>query len=123
MRQLTSHKVPVLNALNEAIEIEVLDEPGPGNACHVYQLSYAENPHDFTTISFQKGPVAEVGVNGVSIEALLAICEDRLAGFQSGPFACTPNAVALDHVRRAMSELRSRTETRIARGVEGTNQL
>jgi len=34
-RQLTSHKV---NGLNEALLVNVLDEPGQGNACHEYQV-------------------------------------------------------------------------------------
>ena len=36
MRELTSHKV---NGLNEALKIEVRDEPGAGNACHYYHVS------------------------------------------------------------------------------------
>lgn len=35
MRTLTDHKV---NGLNEALDITVLDEPGQGNANHVYRI-------------------------------------------------------------------------------------
>ena len=37
-------------------------------------------------IRFQNGPIAEAGVNGLTHEALLAVLEDRLVGFQSGPY-------------------------------------
>jgi hypothetical protein len=33
---------------------------------------------------FQNGPIAEVGVNGVTHEVLLAIVADRLRSFQKG---------------------------------------
>jgi hypothetical protein len=60
-------------------------------------------------------------VNGVSNEALLAIVEDRLQGFQSGPFACRENAVALTKLQESMMWLQKRTRERMARNVEGTN--
>ncbi len=117
MRKVTSHKV---NGLNEDLDIEVIDEPGQGNACHVYQISYCLNP--MCRVQFQNGPVKEFGINGISNEALLAIVEDRLLGFQSGQFACRENAIALTKIQEAMMWLQKRTRDRIARGVEGTNQ-
>lgn len=130
MRNLTSHKV---NGLNEAIDIDVLDEPGQGNACHEYRISHYVGQAPVigdltctiksTTISFQNGPIAEAGVNGISNEALLAIVEDRLSGFQSGSFSCRENAVALTKVQEAMMWLSKRTLDRLRRGVEGTNKI
>ena len=64
---------------------------------------------------------AEEGVNGVSNEALLAIVEHRLQGFQSGDYACRENALALTQVQQAMHWLHHRTRERVARGVEGTS--
>ena len=130
MREINTHKV---NGLNEAIHIQVLDEPGQGNACHVYQIELV--PTDLPGVQpqrgiiancyilFQNGPIAEAGVNGVSNEALLAIVRDRLECFQSGAYACKENAEALAGVLHAMEQLRQRTEGRLARGVEGTNQV
>lgn len=137
-RELTSHKV---NGLNEALKIQVLDEPGAGNACHRYHVTTVEYPppiggnmppgdlqkamsmqkcvHD---IQFQKGPLQESGLNGISNEVLLAIVEDRLLGFQSGEFACRENAVALTKIQEGMMWLQKRTLDRMKRGVEGTNQ-
>ncbi len=134
MRELTSHKV---NGLNEALKIEVVDEPGSGNACHLYRISgfnTATNgsdpfvarhgsPADYSTVLFQNGPVQEVGFNGISQEALLAIVEDRLKCFQDGPYACRENAVALTKIQEAMMWLMKRTRDRMARGVEGTHAV
>ncbi len=71
---------------------------------------------------FQDGPIKEAGVNGVMDENLIAIVIDRLKGFQAGPYACIPNAVALTALEGALEALQSRTKDREARGVEGTHQ-
>ena len=73
-------------------------------------------------IMFQNGPIKEFGVNGLTQEALLAIIIDRLRCFQSGPFACHDNEIALDYCKEALFTLQKRTRERIARGVEGTNK-
>jgi len=121
MRLLTDHKV---NGLNESIIIAVLDEPGQGGACHHYQLQLERGNGLIQTVDeihFQNGPIKEVGVNGISQEALLAILIDRLKGFQGGEFSTKENAVALTHLETAMLWLHKRTRDRLARGVEGTN--
>jgi len=139
VRELTSHRV---NGLNEAVYIGVMDDPGASNACHEYDLAPlvvvpltdeessegvtrhrvpVESAH--VVIRFQNGPIAEVGVNGVSNESLLAIVEDRLLGFQSGQFACRENAIALTKIQEAMMWLAKRTRDRMARGVEGRNVI
>ena len=133
MREITHHK---LNGLNDALRIEVLDEPGPGNACHHYKITGFNSstnksdpfvarygsPAEHSTVLFQNGPIQESGINGVSNEALLAVLIDRMQGFQSGPFACRDNAIALTHLEEALMWLQKRTRDRLARGVEGTNQ-
>lgn len=131
MRELTSHKV---NGLNEDLRIVVCDEPGQGNACHEYAILFHDEQYDAERsplsdkfgrnciIGFQNGPIAEFGVNGISNEALLAIVEDRLQGFQSGQFSCRENAVALTKLQECMMWLQKRTRDRLDRGVEGTNQ-
>jgi hypothetical protein len=74
----------------------------------------------YCDIHFQEGPVQEAGLNGISNEALLAVVEDRLKGFQSGKFSCRENALALTHLQEAMHWLHHRTHERMQRGVEGT---
>lgn len=121
MRELTSHKV---NGLNESLVIGVVDGPGHGNACHEYRIEYAQNGQacNVCEIHFQDGPIVETGINGISNEALLAVVEDRLLGFQSGQYACRENAVALTKLQEAMMWLQKRTRDRMFRGVEGMNQ-
>ena len=122
-REITEHKV---NECNEALTIEVRDEPSDGSACHVYVIRW-DSPHlalgeDTVTLRFQNGPIKEVGTNGITQEVLLAIVADRLIGFQSGTFACDENEQALTHVRAAQYSLQSRTKRRVAAGVEGTHE-
>lgn len=124
-RHLTSHKV---NGLNDRIQIRVQDDPGAGGANHRYCLYVPNDAFNeelnaslVTEISFQNGPISEAGVNGISNEALLAIVEDRLKGFQSGQYACRENALALTHIQDAMHWLHHRTRERMQRGVEGTS--
>ncbi len=132
MRKLTDHIVEG-DSVNHQLRITVLDEPGAGNACHAYEIKGADysgnasNPNDFFSskddeiILFQNGPIKEVGVNGVTHEALLAILIDRMRGFQAGQYACRDNAVALTHLEEALMWLQRRTRERIKRGVEGTH--
>ncbi len=124
-RKLTDHKV---NGLPETLVIDVLDEPGQGGACHQYSISFGEDAQGKTAmgnvahINFQNGPIKEAGVNGVTQEALLAITIDRLRSFQKSPFSSKENACALTHCEEALMWLQKRTNDRLARGVEGTNQ-
>ena len=118
-RELTAHQCGA--GMDEAIGVVVLDKPGPGNASHFYAiLSSGTQPP--IHIHFQEGPVAEVGPNGISCEALLAIVKDRLDGFQAGDYACEENAIALDGVERALAAMHFRTGARAGAGVEGTSQ-
>lgn len=118
MRELTSHKV---NGLNDKLKVTAVDEPGPGNASHVYDVEPTVGNAKGLRIEFQNGPMgADTPPNGLSNEALLAVVEDRLKGFQSGPYACRENALALTHIQDAMHWLHHRTRERMARGVEGT---
>lgn len=101
--------------------VHVLDEPGPGNACHEYTVRACEDGAEFGYVRFQKGPVKEEGVNGCHQEDLLAIVIHRLRGFQAGEFRCRENALALTKIEEALHWLQSRTQGRQARGVEGMN--
>lgn len=121
MRQLTDHKV---NPANDQITIEVLDEAGPGGANHHYSLCLdigaGATILEFCELRFQNGAIAEAGVNGITHESLLAVVCDRLRAFQSGPYACRENALALTKIEEAMHWLHYRTRGRMARGAEGT---
>jgi hypothetical protein len=120
MRKLTDHK---LNGLNDALEITVLDERGPGNANNEYEIGIVPpyNGSTKTRILFQNGPILEAGFNGISNEALIAVVIDRMRGFQSGQYSCRENAIALTNLEQALMWLQKRTRDRLARGVEGTS--
>ncbi len=134
MRKIIEHKV---NPANDTLSVQVDDAPGSGGASHLYTIAgfdTASNPSDpfverygsgakHSTVLFQNGPIAEVGVNGVTHEALLAIVADRLRSFQAGPFACKANACALTHIEEALHWLQQRTIERMRRGVEGTSTV
>jgi hypothetical protein len=132
VRELLGH---IVNEVNDKLRIRVLDEPGSGGAHHLYVISGFDpdrNPSEKhlqecepfgVPVLFQNGPISEVGVNGITHEALLAILIDRLGMFQAGPFACFENGVALDCLRQAQNALLLRTRKRMERGVEGTHEV
>jgi hypothetical protein len=134
MRKITDH---IINPANDKLNIEVTDEPGAGGANHRYEVTGFDTSsnkshtdkdgysasYSRSIILFQNGPIAEVGVNGLTQEALLAIVADRLRSFQTGPFACRENALALTKIEEAMHWLQQRTIARMRRGVEGTHTV
>lgn len=133
-RIITDHATP---GRIEALSIRTLDAPAQAGANHCYEITgfnTATHPSDprmylegkaarSLVVPFQNGPITEVGVNGVSNEALLAIVIDRLRGFQSGPFSCRENALAITKLEEAMHWLHARTHDRILRGVEGKREV
>lgn len=130
MRKITRHLV---DGESTQLTVHVADEPGSGGAHHLYLLDgfdFRENPSmeslkdlrfdsNIQGIFFQNGPVKESVANGITCELLLALVIDRLECFQSGPYACMDNAVALEHTAYALETLQQRTKRRIAQGVEG----
>ena len=133
-RFLAEHQV---NDCNEEIKIEVADAPGTGNASHWYRVTgfntqanpsgpadyaYCSEPFELNLL-FQNGPIGAVGTNGITHEVLLAIVADRLRSFQSGPYACRENRIALTQIEEAMHWLSHRTSARLRRGVEGTHAV
>lgn len=105
--------------LNQLLQITA-DAKAEGGASHNYgvQGHAGEVAH---SIKFQKGALKDAGFNGISDEALLAILIDRLRGFQSGPFSCRENALALTKLEESLHWLNARTKDRMARGVEGVS--
>ncbi len=115
-------------------QVVVLDDPHPvNNAHHKYAVTRAYNykpeegcpsgEFEGTTINFQNGPIKEFGVNGCHHEDLLTIVQHRLESFQEGPYECPENAQALAFIKSTIAVLNSRTQKRVATGVEGTSNL
>lgn len=122
MREVTEHKSGF--GMDNELSIVVVDQPGVGGASHEYEIISRdlEGLDVIQRIKFQKGPVKETGINGISHEALLAIVVDRLRSFQGGSFPCRENAEALVAIELALSWLHHRTKERNARLVEGTSK-
>jgi hypothetical protein len=110
---------------NDQLRIEVVDDPVNG-AHHHYRI-FCPLDTDWhrwrVDLIFQSRPVKQVGCNGITNEALLAVVADRLRGFQEGPLATHYNAMALLMIEEAAYWLNARTEDRVTRGVEGTTVL
>lgn len=78
-------------------------------------------------IGWQHGPLGRGAgrraQNGAFVEDVIAAAADRIRYYQSSRFACDRNANALAHLEAALAELEARTESREARGVEGTHDV
>lgn len=118
MHEITEHET---NLANRLLEVTAHDEPGDGGANHVYTLNPPEGK--FHQLHFQNGPIKEVGVNGITHEALVAVVLDRLRAFQAGDYKCRENALAITKLEEALMWLHKRTQGREARGVEGTHTV
>ena len=120
---------------NSDITIEALPCVGPnGNEydaverrndgqCHRYRIALHSDEVSAPTVKFlqfQDGPPSEVGINGVTEEALIAVLIDRLERFNEGPYRCRQNSVAITKLEEALMWLGDRTAERSERGVEGT---
>ena len=90
-------------------------EDGTDVEGHLYQLHAGTSQQP---LSFQRGPVLEVGFNGTTNEALLAVVIHRIK-FLNVKFPCRENALAITKLEEAKMWLEERTRGRVARGVEG----
>jgi len=98
--------------------IGAIGERNVGGAFSQYAI-YGEQGELILALGFQDGNPAAVGQNGVTIEALLAICTHRLKAIQfKGAFTCAENAQAIDYMQRALLALKGRTARRLNQGVD-----
>lgn len=107
---------------DKALEVCSMDRPGPGGACHQYEVfSNDDTDHgrSLMSIHFQEGPVKHNGVNGLQHEPLIAIIIDRMQAFQAGKYACKENEQAIMRLEEALMWMNKRTSDREKRGVEG----
>lgn len=115
-------KLDTIQTKENLNKVFAVDEIGPGNANHEYEIRIVEGGCVVGHIQLQKGPRnLDNSVHGVIDSDLLEIVRDRLIGFQAGPYASDYNAQALYHVEEALKALNARVEDRIARNVLGTN--
>lgn len=114
MRIHTDHNGVAVNAISSAREglfsdvmIDVLG--------HEYKVLIGT---EVAHIKFQRGGVAENGVNGLTNEALLAILIHRTKHLDA-KFGCDENKRAIQHMEEALVNFEVRTARRMTRGVEG----
>lgn len=109
------------------VNIIAIGRPVPSGVCNRYRVEPIARDHpqgaiNSCDIHFQDGPVELAGVNGITMESLLAVVIDRLEMFQAGPGRCRENAIAVTKLEEAMHWLHHRTRDRIERRVEGTER-
>lgn len=103
-RALYRHIAP---GMPHGLLVQVNDPVTAGGANYSYEIVLP----DGTPFPFEfQSQEPELGVNGVTMEALLAICIDRLECFQKGPYPCRENALALTKIEEALLWLHRRTE-------------
>lgn len=88
---------------------------------HYYVISHPANGV-YSEVLFQNGPVKEVGVNGLTNEALLALVLHRLRILNTN-FPCRENSLAITNIEQGVMWLEQRTKDRVKRNVEGFNKL
>lgn len=116
--KLTSH---IVTDSDKSVEVLVKDEAHERTKAH-HEYDVLVNGEVSCEVRFQKGPVLENQLNGITGEALLAVVKHRLECFQSSEFACRENAIALTKIDEALLWLEKRTRDRIKRGVEGKQE-
>ena len=124
----TMQKLSTIQKRENLNEVYRYGNPGPGGAYHdydIYPADYTPLPEvALACIEFQKGPRNDPSSRaGVLDTDLLEIVRDRLKAFQSGPYACRENEMALYGVEMALMWMNRRVEDRIERNVLGTMEV
>ncbi len=109
VRQVTRHHIEPGRA-DMNIQITAQGPYGPGGDQSQYVVTSGAGV--LCHVQFQQGNPADHGVNGVSLEALLAICLDRLDHLQRGPYANSYNEHARLDIERAIESLNDRVRER-----------
>lgn len=135
MRALHDHKTTPLNENHIAVRATDNADPDAGNAHHEYEIEVSvpvegdDLPANsrrvigLVKLSFQHGPINEVGVNGITDQALIAVVLDRWRSFQTSKWANRETAVSITKLEEALMWQHKRTLDRTREGVEGTNKL
>jgi len=101
------------------------DEKGADGASHHYEFTHhptVDSPAiPLSSLKFQNGDPAQVGVNGVTDEMVLAALIDHLKGFQGGPYACNENANAVQALINGLAWLNGRPNL-YGRGIQGAEK-
>jgi len=124
-RPLSDHRNNKFN--RECVEVFTVDGRQADNAHHVYRIEvydrYDGKPDQgmvaYCDISFQNGGLKEVGPNGITDQALIAIVLDRVRSFNDGPYRCRENSMMITKLEEALMWGEKRGNDRARRNVEG----
>ena len=105
----------VYNDLSQQLVVEYI----PTDAA-IYRIYAKDSDVPLLEIPFQTGAINEHGLNGASLESVLAVIIHRLETLNVSPFKSVFNRQALNHLQSAIKMLENRTLDREHRGVEGT---
>lgn len=73
-------------------------------------------------IPWQRGPVREVGINGIQADNVLEQVQRYLEAVNVPPYVNHHTDDAIECIANAINELRARTHERQVAGTEGTSQ-
>lgn len=115
--------IPFPNPISEQYQILACEnDPVAGNGRHAYKV-LARNKNDkidwTQEIRFQKGPLPDVGHNGIGSNVYLQILIDHLKAFQTGQYGSRETAIAITHLEEAENWLARRSSKRQAQGILG----
>lgn len=126
-RPLYDHKNNKFN--RECIEVKTADERASDAAHHKYVIEVYGDPSGgvqpqwailhTVELQFQNGGLKEVGPNGITDQALLAVVLDRIRSFNEGQFRCRENSIVITKLEEALLWMEKRSNDRARRGVEG----
>lgn len=122
-RELTDHKISKLN--RECINVVTADLRANDNAHHKYKIFVNKDTDTLgvtvheVEIQFQNGGLKDVGPNGITEQALIAIILDRYRSFNGGQFGCLENSMVITKLEEALMWSGKRAADRAQRGVEG----
>lgn len=127
-RPLSDHKNNKFNRL--CVDVIAMDAPQSDGANHAYRIEVYKrfDGQDLgpdqgmvahCDLPFQNGGLKEVGPNGITDQALLAITLDRMRGFNDGPYRCRENSIIITKLEEAMMWMEKRSNDRSRRNVEG----
>ncbi len=123
-RPLFDHKNNKFNRM--CVEVFTTDHCQQDGAHHAYRIEVYdrydkkdEGMRSHAELQFQNGGLKEVGANGITDQALLAIVLDRMRGFNDGPYRCRENSIIITKLEEAMMWMEKRSNDRARRCVEG----
>lgn len=125
-RSLYDHKNNKFN--RECISVKTADAPQSDGAHHQYTIDVlftgdtgnnVDHVIKSCALNFQNGGLKEVGANGITDQALIAIVLDRIRGFNDGPYRCRENSIIITKLEEAMMWMEKRSNDRSRRNVEG----